>query len=293
MGCCLFFCLRRIFRGSEGPRKIDTQHEMLSGLNQRRRVPTTRHRRSKAATLPAVVFWAIVSLLCLTTLCLISYQVSSAAEHPENPPTASTLLDIGFMPSHTTVQCTISTPHSTNPNKSDVARGKFHITVRSDLAPKASEAFLHLVRTNYYSGTYFHRVVKNFVAQVGINNNYNAMRPPGPKDTVPDPVLPTSLTNVRGTVSFAGGNMRLGQIFINLGNNQRLDGENGGDGSTRPFGMVSQANEDDMKLIDKIYSGYKEGSGQVKAVKNGEVATQFPNMSRIEECHVVEQMGII
>lgn len=87
--------------------------------------------------------------------------------------------------------------------------------------------------------------------------------------------------------------MRLGQIFINLGNNQRLDGENGGDGSTRPFGMVSQANEDDMKLIDKIYSGYKEGSGQVKAVKNGEVATQFPNMSRIEECHVVEQMGII
>ena len=78
--------------------------------------------------------------------------------------------------------------------------------------------------------------------------------------------------------------MHLGQIFINLGNNRRLDAESNDDGSTRPFGTVNDAG---MELIDKVYTGYKEGSGQVKAVKSGEVASLFPEMSRIEECHVV------
>ena len=280
--------------------KIPVQHEMLSSQNQRRRGPILRKKRSKVSSLPAVVFWSFASLLCLSILCWISYHVSSAEQKEaaihvpslRRVPTEdntrvvpSTLVDMGWNLKQTQVECTITTPHSTNINKSELANGTFQITVQNDLAPKASWAFLHLVRSNYYSGTYFHRVVKNFVAQVGIDSNYHVMRPPAPKNMIPDPVKRSSLSNVRGTVSFAGGNMQLGQIFINLGDNQRLDGENHADGSTRPFGVVSP--EDMSELIDKIFTGYKEGSGQVKAVKNGEVATQFPEMSRIEECHVL------
>jgi peptidyl-prolyl cis-trans isomerase A (cyclophilin A) len=242
-----------------------------------------------------VAFWAVASLLCLATLCWISYQVTTSSEAaaaagandvPVALRSAGTEAGTETDSKNVRVECTITTPHSANPNQSDVANGKFHILVRSDAAPKASAAFVGLVRSGYYSGVYFHRVVPNFVAQFGINSTFPAQqRPPRTQDMGPDPVLPSSLSNVRGTVSFAGGNMKLGQVFINLGNNRRLDQDSHDDGSTRPFGIVSQ---DDMPLVDKIYTGYKEGSGQVKAVKNSDVASQFPEMSRIEECHVVE-----
>ena len=179
------------------------------------------------------------------------------------------------------VICSVSTPHSIT----EAVQGDLRITVRPDLAPQSAAAFLKLVESKYYDGVYIHRVVKNFVAQWGIHPNWEGDRPQKPPH--PDPVLSNqSLSNTRGTLSFAGGNMRLGQVFINLGNSARLDGENGDDGSTRPFATLD---DDSMALADRLYKGYKEGSGQVKAVKEGAetVAAKFPNMSRIDKCHIV------
>ena len=255
-------------------------------------------------------------MFCLITLCLISYHVSSselrdvahvrsAAASAFGPTAASQSTstvqeDAGVRsdyelkindtsPAAILVECTITTPHSARSPLAEVANGKFHITVRPDLAPQSSAAFVQLVRSNYYNGVYFHRVIKGFIAQAGINSTYRDKRPPTPKETTPDVPTTKSLSNVRGTVSFAGGNMQLGQIFINLGNNRRLDAENNDDGSTRPFGTVDDADEM-VQLFDKLYTSYKEGSGQVKAVKRDDVASQFPEMSRIEECHVVDNL---
>ena len=290
------------------------QHEMLSTTSQRRRLPGQRQRRANASSIPVIAFWAVASAVCLITLCLISYHVSSSELHDvahvrsaalasgpaAGTQSASTVqgdvivnnnneLKTKNLPSASIqVECTITTPHSAR-SSAEVANGKFHITVRPELAPQSSAAFVHLVKTNYYSGVYFHRVIKGSIAQAGINSNYRDERPPAPKETTPDLPSPKSLSNVRGTVSFAGGNMHLGQIFINLGNNRRLDAENNDDGSTRPFGTVDDADEM-AQLFDKLYTSYKEGSGQVKAVKRDDVASQFPEMSRIEECHVVDNL---
>ena len=287
------------------------QHEMLSTSSQRRRLPGQRQRRTNASKFLVIAFWALASALCLVVLCLISFHVSSSNLHVAHVrsaalasgPTAASqsasklqkdfgvnsvdkLKINGISSTAIRVQCTITTPHSAR-SSAEVANGKFHITVRPDLAPQSSAAFVQLVRSNYYnSGVYFHRVIKGFIAQAGINPNYRDKRPPTPKETTPDLPSSKSLSNVRGTVSFAGGNMHLGQIFINLGNNRRLDVENNDDGSTRPFGTVDDADEM-ANVFDKLYTSYKEGSGQVKAVKSDDVASQFPDMSRIEECHVV------
>jgi len=205
---------------------------------------------------------------------IATHLISRVADETRSAPSPAPIL----------VECAVSTPHSSLP-PSSTASGRLQITVRPDLAPQSSKAFADFVKSKYYDGVYFHRVVKNFVAQAGINPQYKGERPPTKQNGIqkPDPVLVgRSLSNLRGTLSFAGGNMHIGQVFINLGNNSRLDRENGDDGSTRPFATLSKAS---MDLADALYAGYKEGQGQVKAVKDASVATKFPLMSRIDSCH--------
>jgi hypothetical protein len=66
-------------------------------------------------------------------------------------------------------------------------------------------------------------------------------------------------------------------VFINLGNNARLDGDG------RPFATLD---EESMQLIDQLYSGYEDGQGQVGAVNKGEVSQKFPEMSWVEACYI-------
>lgn len=44
--------------------------------------------------------------------------------------------------------------------------GDLNIELHSDLAPRAAENFLVLADKGYYTGTKFHRSIKNFMIQV-------------------------------------------------------------------------------------------------------------------------------
>lgn len=46
-------------------------------------------------------------------------------------------------------------------------QGSIELELFTDIAPKAVENFLGLVRQGYYDGTFFHRVIKNFMIQGG------------------------------------------------------------------------------------------------------------------------------
>ena len=181
------------------------------------------------------------------------------------------------------VECTISTPPlSAQPGEADDnagANGILQITVRNDLSPIASKVFLDLVNAHHFDGVFIFRVLKGFVAQWGVRTAGDDVpgitKPPKTKDDVHD----KTLSNVRGTLSFAGGNPATQQVFVNLGNNQRLDKEN-----SRPFATVQG-----MQLLDQLYTGYKDGQGQIKALQKGEAAMReaFPRMSRVNVCRVV------
>ena len=180
------------------------------------------------------------------------------------------------------VICQIVTPH----HPQNGAHGSIRMTVRTDVAPKAAKAFLYLVETGYYNDVFIPRVVPNFVAQWGIRAGGNdAIKWQGskPSKTDRDAVTAQSLSNTRGTVTFAGGNPTTGQVFVNLSDkNVRLDME-----GARPFATIDD--DASMLLLDQLYTGYPDGSGQVQALHQGRAATleTFPQMSLMESCRRV------
>lgn len=189
------------------------------------------------------------------------------------------------------VECTVVTPQPGAPGEDGAggggASGVLHITVRDDLSPVASRVFLDLVESHYFDGVFIFRVLNGFVAQWGFRGEDDSdprwMTPPRTKDEIHD----GTLSNGRGTLSFAGGNPATRQVFVNLGNNQRLDKEDG-----RPFATVDE--DISMKTVmDRLYMGYKDGQGQIDTLKRGEHAVMetFPRMSKIEQCRVVKEFS--
>ena len=219
------------------------------------------------------------------------------------------------------VDCTLSIPpHPTTTNNSTSSSstttttttttmtramtGILHITVRHDLSPLASAVFLKLVQSKYYDGVFVFRVLPQFVAQWGAR--HVGLPPPLPLQHGHDDVLSSwkqddkttdtmmthkrsllLLSNVRGTLSFAGGNPNTKQVYVNLGNNSRLDKEQSLQG--RPFATL---NDKAMTmLLDQLYTGYQDGNGQIQTMKrpNAEMAMkqQFPYMAQIQQCHVI------
>ena len=110
-------------------------------------------------------------------------------------------------------------------------------------APIAVEQFLKLATVDkYYNGLTFHRVVPNFVVQGG---SPNANEYAGAKDYWRDEI---AAPNVRGTVGLStrGRNTGDAQIFINLIDNARLNGQ---------YTVFAGVLPEDMDTVDRIQEG--------------------------------------
>src|SRR5690606_33633193 len=128
-------------------------------------------------------------------------------------------------------------------------RGRFVIELAEAQSPAHVDNFLRYVDMAYYSGTVFHRVVRDYVVQGGGVDRELRTRP-----TLP-PVQNEShngLSNLRSTVAAArtgDPDSATSQFFVNLGDNTRLDASDGEPGYTI-FGRI----KDGMRLLDEIGS---------------------------------------
>lgn len=148
--------------------------------------------------------------------------------------------------------------------KFETTKGDFILEVYRDWSPYGADRIYYLVKNGFYNNVRFFRVIAGFMAQFGYHGNPDVTL--AWRDlTIPDE--PVQQSNVRGHVSFAKSqlpNSRTTQLFINYGNNSRLDGM-----GFSPVGKVIAG----MNVVDQLYSGYGEGA----PVGNG------PNQSRIQE----------
>jgi len=108
--------------------------------------------------------------------------------------------------------------------------------------PITTGNFVRLVKTGFYDGVIFHRVIDGFMIQGGDPTGTGAG---GPGYEIKDEFTRTDLdNNDRGTISMANAGPNTGgsQFFINLVNNNFLDGKH------PVFGKVIKG----MDVVDKI-----------------------------------------
>jgi len=102
-------------------------------------------------------------------------------------------------------------------------KGSFVIELETTRAPLTVANFLEYVRAGHYSGTIFHRVINNFVAQGGGVDEHYVERPTRP--TIANE-SGNGLSNRRGTVGIAragDAHSANAQFYLNLADNPALD----------------------------------------------------------------------
>ena len=169
----------------------------------------------------------------------------------------------------------------------ETTKGTFVVQVNRAWAPNGADRFYNLVKSGFYDGQRFFRVVKGFVVQWGIHGDpataaaWNSAR-------IPDD--PVQEKNATGTITFAKGgpNSRTTQVFINLSDNRRTLDKAG----FAPFGVVVEG----MDVVKKLYAGYgdmvSQGGRGVDTTKLYQEGTpyldrEFPKLDRIVKASVL------
>lgn len=159
----------------------------------------------------------------------------------------STFLFLGLIPGllHGTLATaqTLESPRV----RVETSMGSFVIELDSARAPLTVANFLEYVRAGHYSGTIFHRVINNFVAQGGGYDEKYTEKPP--RAGIPNE-SGNGLSNRRGTVGIARSgdpHSANAQFYINLADNPALDPQSSRWGYA-VFGRIV----DGMTVLDEI-----------------------------------------
>ena len=164
--------------------------------------------------------------------------------------------------------------------KFDTTKGAITIEVTRSLAPNGADRFYNLVKAGYFKDIAFFRVVPGFMAQFGIHGDPKISAAWRDANITDDPVKGS---NTRGAITFAQTpmpNSRSTQLFINFGNNSRLDSDR-----FAPFGKVTEG----MDVVDKINSEYGEAPDQrmIKNSGNDYLKQKFPNLDYIKSATIL------
>jgi len=146
----------------------------------------------------------------------------------------------------------------------ETSLGNITVELNQEKAPKTVANFLEYVKTGYFKGTIFHRVIKGFMVQGG---GLSADMKNKPTQSPIENEATNGLKNARGTIAMARTaeiHSATSQFFINTVDNSFLDHR-----STSPdkfgycvFGKVTSG----MDVVDKIEGAQTETKGMYQNV---------------------------
>ena len=166
------------------------------------------------------------------------------------------------------------------------SKGAFTIEVTREWSPTGADRFYNLVKMGFFDDVRFFRAVEGFMVQFGLSGNPAVSTLWRSASINDDPV---KQSNKRGYVTFAktnAPNSRSTQIFINYGDNSRLDAM-----GFAPFGQVVEG----MDVVDNLHKGYGEGapSGRgpsqrrIQSEGNAYLDKDFPLLDRVTRAEIL------
>lgn len=229
----------------------------------------------KNSTRPAPA-WATLAALAATGCGGGDDPASEDVEAPGEPADASALMDPAAL---------AETAPETFRARFETSKGVFVVEVERAWAPLGADRFYVLVKNGFYDGVRFFRVMEGFVAQFGIHGDPEVSAIWREARFPDDSVVVAS--NTRGMVTYAmssAPNSRTTQIFVNYGDNSRLD-EDG----FAPFGRVVEG----MEVLDQLHGGYSETPSQarIQAEGNAYLEEDFPELDYVVSATVAEPAG--
>jgi len=177
------------------------------------------------------------------------------------------------------VSCSTSAAPPEYKVKFETSRGDFVVEVHRDWAPLGADRFYELVKSGFYDDARFFRVVPGFVVQWGLNKDPKASAEWREKQIQDDPVKES---NHPAYITFAKRsqpNSRTTQVFINFGNNERLD-----EMGFAPFGKVTEG----MDVVAALYPDYGEEPQQnlIESEGNAYLQREFPKLDYIKTARI-------
>jgi peptidyl-prolyl cis-trans isomerase A (cyclophilin A) len=159
----------------------------------------------------------------------------------------------------------------------ETSQGPFVIEGHREWAPRGADRFYTLVKTGFYDGARFFRVLNGFMAQFGLSGDPAVQSAWASANLMDEPV---KQSNLRGFVTFAresSPNTRYTMVFINYKDNSYLDAD-----GFAPFGQVVTG----MEIVDKLYSEYGRTNvpdqRRIKAEGNAYLNAEYPKLDFIK-----------
>lgn len=167
----------------------------------------------------------------------------------------------------------------------DTSEGALTLQVIRDWAPMGAYRFYNLVKTGFYDGSRFFRVIPGFIAQFGVNG-HPAIDAAWSDQQMPDD--PVRVSNLAGTITYAmaGAGSRSTQVFINYQDNPALDQQ-----GFAPFGRVVAGNGALLKLNAEYGEPQPLGAGPswecMLEGGNGYLAERYDRLDFIRTARLV------
>ena len=159
----------------------------------------------------------------------------------------------------------------------ETSQGPFVIEVHREWAPLGADRFYTLVKSGFYDGVRFFRVLSGFMAQFGLSGDPKVQAAWASANLMDEPA---KQSNLRGFVTFAkesSPNTRYTMVFINYKDNSYLDAD-----GFAPFGQVVVG----MDVVDKLYGGYGRTNvpdqRRIKSEGNVYLASAYPKLDFIK-----------